>query len=150
MRARAALCFVLSVCLLAGCSLFRPKLETPQLSIVSIALVKSGLWEQQFRVRMRVQNPNDLELPVKGIDCTMQVAGADVAHGSSAASFTVPALGEAEFDMNLTANMAAAVLHVLSSRGSDQIDYRISGKVRLSSGWVHTVPFDQHGTFALR
>jgi LEA14-like dessication related protein len=126
------------------------RLETPQLSVVSIALVKSGLWEQQFRVRMRVQNPNNVELPVKGIDCTMQVAGADFAHGTSAASFTVPPLGEAEFDMNLTANMAAAVMHVLSSRSTDQVDYRIAGKVRLSSGWVHTVPFDQRGTFALK
>ena len=149
MRVRVIVGLAVAGWLVAGCSLFKPKLETPRLSVVHVELLKSGLWEQQLRVRMRVENPNDLALPVKGIDYKLEVAGAEFAHGASAASVSVPALGEAEFDMNVTANMAGTMLRLLNTRG-DQIDYRIEGRVSLSSGWVHTVPFDQHGVFVLK
>ena len=64
---------------------------------------------------MRVQNPNDRALPVKGIYYTLDVAGQEFAHGVSGASFVVPALGEAEFDMNVTANMAGALIKLLGT-----------------------------------
>ena len=149
MRVRAFLCCAIAGWLLAGCTLLRPMVETPHLSVVHVELLKSGLWEQQLRVRMRVQNPNDLELPIKGIDYKLTVDGTEFAHGVSAASFRVPALGEAEFDMNVTANMAGTMLRLLNTR-ADQVEYRIAGTVSLSSGWVHTVPFDERGTFVLK
>ena len=61
---------------LAGCSLFVPKLQAPALSIVNVELLKSALWEQRLKVRMRVQNPNNRILPVKGISYTMDLAAA--------------------------------------------------------------------------
>jgi LEA14-like dessication related protein len=137
----------------AGCSLLVPKLETPVLSIVNVELQDSTLWEQRIKVRMHVQNPNDRALPIKGLSYALEVAGQDFAHGVSAASFTVPALGEAEFDMNVTANMASALIQLLG-RGSnslgDQVDYRIKGKVSLSQGLLRTLPFEEKGTFKLR
>jgi LEA14-like dessication related protein len=138
---------------LCGCSLFVPKLESPRLSIVSVDLLKSDLWEQRLKVRMRVQNPNNRTLPVKGLSYTIELAGQEFASGVSGASFIVPANGEAEFDMNVTANMAGA-LFKLFGRGSDaqtdQIEYRIHGKVSLSEGLLRTVPFEQRGTFKLQ
>ena len=138
---------------LAGCSLFVPKLEAPQLSIVSVNLLKSDLWEQRLKVRMRVQNPNNRALPVKGISYTMDLAGQEFASGVSGASFVVPADGEAEFDMSVTANMAGALFKLFGRSGdtqTDPIEYRIRGKVSLSEGLLRTVPFEQHGTFKLQ
>jgi len=137
--------------LLGGCSLFVPKLEAPSLSIVNVELLKSGLWEQHLKVRMRVQNPNDRTLPVKGISYTIDLSGQPFASGESGASFVIPAKGEAEFDMSVTANMAGALFKLLSRGDSSAgIDYRIAGKVSLSEGLLRTVPFDQHGTFKLQ
>jgi len=137
----------------AGCSTLVPKLETPRLSIVNVELQESTMWEQRIKVRMHVQNPNDRALPIKGLSYSVDVAGDEFAHGVSAAGFTVPALGEAEFDMNVTANMASTLIKLLS-RGSDslgdQVDYRIRGKISLSEGWLRSIPFDEHGSFKLR
>lgn len=146
---RYATAFLLAA-LLAGCSLFVPKLSAPTLSIVSVELLKSDLWEQHLKVRVRVQNPNDRTLPVKGISYTIDVAGQPFATGESGASFVVPANGEAEFDMSVTANMAGALFKMLSRGASEGIDYRIAGKVSLSEGLLRTVPFEQHGTFKLQ
>jgi LEA14-like dessication related protein len=150
MRQLSYPCAFLVTALLGGCSLLVPKISAPTLSIVNVELLKSDLWEQRLKVRMRVQNPNDRALPVKGISYTIDVSGQEFASGVSGASFVVPANGEAEFDMNVTANMAGALLRMLGHGGSDGIAYRIAGKVSLSEGLLRTVPFEQHGTFKLQ
>jgi LEA14-like dessication related protein len=131
---------------LSGCSLFVPKLEKPTLSVVRVQMLKSDLWHQEFKVRIRVQNPNDRELPVKGIVYELDVEGQELAHGMSGDSFVVPALGEAEFDMSVSANMANMLIKLLNKGGS-QVEYRIYGKISLSAGLLRSIAFDDHGTF---
>src|ERR1700679_997755 len=94
----SALSIGVALLCLSGCSLFVPKLEAPQLSVVGVELQKGALWQQKLKVRMHVDNPNDRVLPIKGITYTLDVNGQEFAHGESAASFVVPSLGEAEFD----------------------------------------------------
>ena len=131
---------------LSACSLFVPKLEKPTLSVVSVQMLKSDLWHQEFKVRIRVQNPNDRELPVKGIVYELDVEGQELAHGMSGDSFVVPALGEAEFDMSVSANMANMLIKLLN-KGGNQVEYRIYGKISLSAGLLRSIAFDDHGTF---
>ena len=148
---RCAAGLILAV-VLAACAL-APKLEPPKLSIVGVQIVSGDLFTQRLKVRLHVENPNDRTLPVKGIEYTMELEGQQVASGESAASFVVPALGEAEFDMNITANLAGALLKVLA-RGPNalgqEVSYRLSGKVSLSEGLFRSIPFEQRGTFKLQ
>ena len=143
---------VLAALLLSACA-FAPRFQKPELSIVDAQLASSTLWEQRLKVRVRVQNPNDRALPVKGIEYTMEVMGQPAATGVSDASFVVPAMGEAEFDMNVTTNLAGTLLRLLS-RGPDalgqSVPYRLAGKVQLSQGWLRSIPFEERGTFKLQ
>ena len=145
-----ALSVLFALFALSGCSLFVPKLEPPHLSVVGIELQKGSLWQQRLRVRMHVDNPNDHVLPIKGITYTLDVSGQEFAHGESAASFVVPALGEAEFDMNMTANMAGTIVSLLTHGSDANVEYHLAGRISLSQGWLRSVPFDQHGTFKLQ
>jgi LEA14-like dessication related protein len=135
---------------LSGCALFVPKLETPRLSIVDLQVRKATLIEQQLQVRVRVENPNDRSLPVKGLSYTIYLGGQEFATGVSDASFVVPALGTAEFNMDVTANAAGAIFAILGKPGGQGIDYRMQGRVELSHGWLRSIPFEQSGTFTLR
>jgi LEA14-like dessication related protein len=138
--------------LLAACAL-TSNFTTPRLSVVDVQIQSSDLWEQRLKVRMRVQNPNDRRLPVKGLEYTMEVEGQQFASGESAASFVVPAMGEAEFDMNVTANLAGTLLKLLG-RGQDplgqSVAYHLSGKIALSEGLMRSIPFEERGTFRLQ
>jgi LEA14-like dessication related protein len=134
-----------------GCAL-APRFTTPTLTIVGVRLEASDLITQRLKVRVHVQNPNPRTLPVKGIEYTLEVDGEPFATGDSAASFVVPALGEAEFDMNVTTNVAGTLVRLLA-RGPDapaDVPYRLSGKISLSQGWLQSIPFEQHGTFRLQ
>jgi LEA14-like dessication related protein len=148
MRAIAAAAVV--AVLGCGCAL-APKFTTPTLTIVGVRIEGSDLLTQHLKVRVHVQNPNDRTLPVKGIEYTLEVDGEPFASGDSAASFVVPALGEGEFDMNVTTNMAGTLVRLLA-RGRDapaSVPYRLSGRISLSAGWLQSIPFEQHGTFRL-
>jgi LEA14-like dessication related protein len=152
MRSTLRLTVALLTLLTAGCSFFVPKFETPKLSVVNVEMQKSDLWEQRIKVRMRVENPNDRPIPVKGLTVALDVQGQELAHGVSGAAFNVPALGEAEFDMNMTANMAGALLKLLGTGNQikDAVDYRVRGKLSLSEGLMRSIPFEDSGTFRLQ
>ena len=147
---RALLAGALAAVLAGGCA---PKLERPTLSIVGVQLVSGDLLQQRLKVRLRVQNPNDRALAVKSIEYTLEVAGQPFASGESADAFTVPALGETEFDMNVRTDLAGALLQLLargSQRPGQDVPYRLSGKLSLSEGLLRSIPFEQQGTFSLQ
>ena len=135
--------------LLAGCATLAPKFEHPRLAIVGVEIKDASLTEQHLRVKVRVQNPNAIALPIEGISYTVEVVGEELGRGVTADSFTVPAHGEAEFEMLMTTNLAAAIFKVLPylKQSGLPIEYRIVGKVSTSRAFLRSIPFDERGTF---
>ncbi|MBS1199781.1 MAG: hypothetical protein H6R27_459 [Proteobacteria bacterium] len=143
---------VIAALLLGGCAGLGAKLQAPKLSLVGIQMQDATFFEQRMLVRLRVQNPNDLVLPVKGLTVAFELAGVHFAEGVSARAFDVPALGEAEFDMMVTANAATALMEIFGKDGkrpSKELDYRISGKLSTSIGLLRSVPFDETGRISV-
>ena len=129
------------------------QLEAPKLSVVSLKMQSADIFSQRILVRMRVLNPNTRALPIKGITYRIEVNDAELAEGASNTPFEVPAMGEAEFDVQLTANLASALAQFLSRKGSqDQntLQYRLVGSVALSSGFLRRIPFDERGSVNLK
>ena len=141
---------VVAATALTGCA-STLKLEAPQLSVISMKVQSADIFSQRMLVRMRVLNPNARELPVKGISYRIEVNDAELAQGLTDTAFVVPAMGEAEFDVQVTANLATALTQLLSRKGSsDTLDYRLVGSVALSSGFLRRIPFDERGSVKLK
>ncbi len=146
---RRLACAALAACLAAGCSVL-PQYEAPKLSVVSMKMQSADIFSQRVQMRMRVMNPNARELPVKGITYRIEVEDAELAQGVANTPFVVPAMGEAEFDVQVTANLAGALAKLLLKRGSrESLDYRLTGSVALSSGFLRRIPFDERGSVKL-
>jgi LEA14-like dessication related protein len=147
-----ALLCVVTASLTAGCAALLPKLQTPHLSVIGVEVVSTTMFEQRFNVKMRVQNPNDRALPIRGLTYTMQLAGQDFGRGMTAKSFTVPALGEAEFDMIVTTNLATNLLKILPAldKNPQSLEYRLEGKVNTDLGFIRTIPFTETGRLAMK
>jgi LEA14-like dessication related protein len=139
---------VLVAVLLGGCAALAPKIESPQLSLLGIQMMSTDMFAQKFRVRVKVENPNDLELPVRGLDYKIILMGDSFADGASTDRFVVPAKGEAEFDMVVTTNFVSSLGRLISRvQGGklENLDYEIAGEVLLDKGFVKKVPFNHHG-----
>jgi LEA14-like dessication related protein len=151
MPIRAVRLLFIAACavLLAACSTLGSKLEAPKLELVGVQMLSTDMFAQRFKVRVKVLNPNDLELPVSGLEYTIIMMGDSFAEGMSAQAFVLPALGEAEFDMLVTTNFVSSFGRLLSRvQGGklENIDYEITGKVLVEKGMVRKIPFNHRGT----
>jgi LEA14-like dessication related protein len=143
----AGLCAVLVA--LAGCSTFNQKLESPELSLVGIQMLSTDMFAQKFKVRVLVKNPNDLEIPIRGIDYTIILMGDSFAEGVSNDQFLLPAKGEAEFDMLVTTNFVSSFGRLLSRVGGGKLQdlpYEIAGEILVDKGIIRKIPFNHQGT----
>ncbi len=141
----AALVFVL-----VACAAIAPKFEKPNLSVANIEMLNGNFLQQNFKVTFKIQNPNDRALPVNGLRAQLKVNGESIASGVSNHAFVVPALGESEFDMTITANMALALLKFANKTDQKSaVDYDLVGNVSIDLPFLRDLPFTQHGSFAL-
>ena len=141
---------IVLLAILTGCSALAPKLEAPRLTLVSAAMTSGDIFSQTFRLRMHVQNPNDRELPVRGIDYQLFLEGDSFAEGISDRPFVVPALGETEFDLIVRTNFVSSIGRLLSRlHGKDEVEYVIEGKVLTDIGMFKKIPFQESGTVNL-
>ena len=140
---------VLVLCL-AACNALGPKIEVPQVTLVRVAMTSADIFNQQFMVRMHVENPNDRELPVRGIDYKLFLEGDSFAEGVSNKPFTVPAKGETEFDMIVRTNFVSGIARLMSRlNGRDQVQYVFEGKVLTDISMAKKIPFQESGTVSL-
>ena len=124
-------------------------LQTPQLEVLGVQMMSTDMFAQRFTVRMHVQNPNNMELPVKGIDYTLLLMGDLFAEGKTNEPFILPAMGEAEFDMTVTTNFVSSFGRLISRLGGgklEDIDYELAGTLLLDKGMVRKIPFNKRGT----
>jgi LEA14-like dessication related protein len=132
-----------------GCATLVPKLEPPVLTVTRVDLGGGSLDQQQLHLTVHVVNPNAREIKVRGIDCNLELSGQAFATGATDAAFTLPASGQTDFGLNVTANLNTALLAVLGGLGHKTVDYHFYGTVHLSSGLVRNIPFDQSSRLRL-
>jgi len=140
----------LTVCA-GACSLMTPKFNRPTVTVTSIELRGGNLLKQNFAVKLNIQNPNDRPLPVHGLHAELNVGGEQIASGTSERAVVIPASGESEFDLAITANLALALLKLAdrANQHADTIDYDLTGAASLDLPFLRNLPFHQTGTLRL-
>ncbi len=133
---------------LAACSALVPKLETPALRVTNVALLSGDSKAQQLRLTIQVDNPNARQLAVRSIDYRLALGGQEVAQGATTAAFTVPALGQSNFDLDVNIDVLRALTLFAGNMKADTLPYRVTGTVRLAEGALRTLPFAADGTVA--
>ena len=143
--------FALSLTLNA-CALMAPKFNRPNITVVSIELRGGNLLQQKFALKLNIQNPNDRPLPVRGLHAELNVGGEQIASGTSDRAVVIPAFGESEFDLTITANLALALLKLAdrTDQHADSIDYDLTGAASIDLPFLRNLPFHQSGSLSLK
>lgn len=142
---------LLLLSLLAGCASMRPQLEQPKINLVGLDIRELGLLRQRYILTLSVQNPNSIAFPVRGLNYDVRIAGHDFASGASPKSFTVPARGETDVEVELSTNLVSTLQNVQALLLEKQklIDYELSGQLELNLPFVKAIPFNNSGEFQL-
>ena len=141
---------LLALLMLSGCSAFRPNVEPLRLMIVMVGMTSGDVFSQQFLVRLHVQNPNDREIAIKGIDYQLFLQGDSFAEGVSNKPFKLPALGETEFDMTVRTNFMSSIGRLMSRlNGAKKVQYTIEGTVFTDITMMKKIPFRESGVVDL-
>jgi len=143
-RGLSALSLCLLATLLGACATLGTGLQPPRLSLVNLRLTEATLFEQRFAARIRVQNPNDQALDIRGFSFDLDVNGEPLASGVSDRAFTVPAFGEALTDVFATTTLAALVRQFAQLDQAQSFRYRLRGRIKLA-GFGASLPFDFKG-----
>ena len=118
---------------LNGCSTwFSDSFEDPDVRLVNVDVVRAKLLEQRFTLRFRIDNPNDVSLPVRGLEYVVHLNNVKLAEGESETWFTVPAKGHHEFDVPVRTNLWRHVRQVVKmlEQPDQPISYRLEGQVK--------------------
>jgi len=137
---------LLFVLILAGCAAVQTPLEAPHVSLTDLRVLDATLFEQRFALKIRVQNPNPVELPVNGMNFRLEINDVELGRGVSDKAVTVPAYGEAVFEVNLVSNFARIVnqIRALESGNGQGLRYRLAGGISVADR-VGKLPFDYQG-----
>ena len=143
---RIALWPVICLFLLAGCAGLGVRSEPPRVTLVNLEPVSVTLWEQKYRIQLRVQNPNPDPLAIRGMHYSLELNGKDFLDGVSAQTVVVPAFSDQVIDSEGVTSLFGYLRQIQAlQRGEvESLRYRVSGRISLQDGFIG-LPFDYAG-----
>lgn len=137
---------VVSFALLAGCTSLGELKEKPRVSIAGVEVIDGGFFEQRYRLQLRVQNPNPVDLPIRAVDYQVELNGKPFATGLSNRGITVPRYGTSLLIVDGTSNLGALLrqLKDFDFLREQSLPYLIRGTLRVTEHDI-SVPFEHRG-----
>ena len=131
---------------LTACSSFGGYQESPRVSLVSIQPIEMSLLEQRYGLQLRILNPNDNEIPVKGLSYSIEINGHEFAYGVSRQPVTIPPFSEALLDVEVISSLLNVMqqFQAMSNENSNSLHYRLRGKISLAKS-LAKLPFNVEG-----
>jgi LEA14-like dessication related protein len=127
------------LCLLtlaASCATLSPDFDKPVVEVVGLQPIKGSGLEARFRISLRIVNPNEADLQVKGIYYELDIQGSRLMSGASSEAATVPGYGEAVVELEGSASVLGSlglIRKLMTEPPKDGIDYELSAKISLGN-----------------
>ena len=140
----STIALVLALLLAGACAqtVQRPKLDV---SIAELGAAKIAVLEQTYVLKLRVQNPNPIDISTDGVSFSIEINGKPFARGVSNESVTIPRLGEAMVAVQAVSDLSGLIQQMRGIEGAatSGLRYRLTG--RFFSGDT-PFPFDYSGS----
>src|SRR5262249_31169959 len=125
--------------------------ETPRVNIVNMTPKDMAIFEQRFDVQLRIQNPNDMDIGVKGLRFDIELNDREFANGMSGQRITVPRFGSETVDVDVITTLGSFLRQVqdLSASAGRKVRYRLKGTAFVEAPSEFKAPFDEKGEIDL-
>ena len=133
----------------SGCAGLPAGMEAPGVTIADFGAGGGGFFEQQFNLKLRVQNPNNTELKIDGVAFTLDVNDAPFASGVGNQAVSVRRFGSAFMPVEAHSSLGGMLRQLGGFLQGDKraLRYRIKGRLSLAGGV--RIPFDRSGELDL-
>ena len=136
--------------LVLGCAT-TPKMPEPaDVYVTGISPTGGGLLEQEIRVGLRIENPNNFELQMTGIEFDLDLNGRPFARGMGSLEVTLPRLGREEISVEATTTVLEVLRQITSLKDLEDMEdlgYAIRGRLDLDDAAVDSLPFERSARF---
>ena len=140
------------VCVMVGaCAHLGAGLESPKVRVESLQVLEPRGLSQRFLVGLRVINPNDRALPVKGLSYTLALNGYDLLEGVTATVPTLEPFSETLVEVEAATDLVAALRLLNNLTRPDAVDnvtYALTAKVSVQ-GWPGRLTVKETGEVPL-
>jgi len=122
-----------------------------RMHVVDLEPLQGQGLEMRFKVKLRLQNPNETAIEYDGIALELELNGKPFATGVSAQKGSVPRFGETVIGIPVTVSAFSAarqVLDLVRDGPLDNVSYVLRGK--LAGGLAGGVTFTEMGPWACR
>jgi len=139
------------VVLMAACSTMPKDFEAPRVNIADLTPKEMAIFEQRFDVKLRIQNPNDMDLSINGLRFDIELNEREFANGMSGERVTVPRFGSQAVDVEVFTTLASFLRQVqdLNTGTGQKVRYRLKGTAFVDSPGTFKAPFDEKGEIEL-
>jgi LEA14-like dessication related protein len=146
-KPRLATLLTAALCLGAflGCAGFGKQLLPPEVSLVDLRPLPSESLEQRFEVKIRVLNPNDVDLAGDGVDLILEINERRLGRAVSSEPFLIPRLGDEVIVLVATANWLDVLRQAIALPEARGIEYTLRGRLFLADSptWLR---FEHEGS----
>jgi LEA14-like dessication related protein len=153
-RFAAAIVLLTPVFFMTGCAAFT--MQSPAVTVSSLKVIEAGLLEQRFLFKLRVQNPNDYDISVRGMNFEVTVNDEPFVKGVSDKPYTLTRLSETMVEVAAVSDLSGIIRQIGALREGNKkllyehqalLSYRIRG--RLITGLPVDLNFENSGTLNL-
>ena len=138
---------LLVVFLLLGCAGVGKKLQPPRITLTNIKVQEIKVFESVFQIDLRVVNPNDVAIDIKGLDCELELNEKHFASGVSNERIKVSSFDTAIIPITVYSSVFDLAKGLFDAGKKQMFNYKLKGRLHLAGGLA--VPFKSEGELSL-
>lgn len=143
---------LLALGIVSGCASSGPLIEAPNVTLRNVQVTDLAFSGQTFQLGFDVTNPNAFPLPVSSVTYAVVLDGHHFAGGSTAGRFTVPASGDAGFEISVELDLlrtAPQLLYIVRDSIRRDIPYELKGQLGIDIPLTNPLRFSSSGEIRL-
>lgn len=136
---------------MVSCATMPKEYETLIVHITEMTPKDMAIFEQRFNVKLRIQNPNDVEFSINGLRFEIQLNEREFANGMSGQRVSVPRFGSEVVETEVFTTLGSFLRQVqeLNKAGGQKVRYRLKGTAFVDAPGAFKAPFDEQGEIDL-
>jgi LEA14-like dessication related protein len=137
--------------IVASCSTMPKEYETLVVHITDMTPKDMAIFEQRFDVKLRIQNPNDVEFSINGLRFDIELNERAFATGMSGQRVTIPRFGSEVVQTEVFTTLGSFLRQVkeLNKAGGQRVGYHLKGTAFVDAPGTFKAPFDEQGEIDL-